>query len=84
MIEVAVMSAAAGMALTVVGVLLRSWQVLTYACSCLLLAGLFGVPAVWREGIRAGCIGATNGHPAWVLTTQPDGSVQWVEKEAKQ
>ncbi len=37
--------------------------------------------AAWADGQRSGCIDATNGRPPYVLTTQPDGSVEWARKE---
>ena len=39
------------------------------------------ITVAWADGQRSGCIDATNGRPPYVLTTQPDGSVEWARKE---
>jgi hypothetical protein len=41
------------------------------------------IACAWADGQRSGCIDTTNGRPPYVLTTQPDGSVEWAKKEIK-
>jgi hypothetical protein len=60
------------------------WIFVAFGC-LLVVAGISSLVS-YNYGEKRGCVDAVNGRPAYILTTQPDGSTTWArqqEKEAK-